>query len=85
MGHVTRQIGKVFVQLLLVMIVQDAPNTMGEAASETKLLGDQPIPPVGKPLWLAEARIPLQGTNVAREPDAVCASRLPLVILVIGW
>jgi len=28
---------------------------MGEAASETKLLGDQPIPPVGKPLWLAEA------------------------------
>ena len=57
------------------MIVQDAPNTMGEAASETKLLGDQPIPPVGKPLWLAEARIPLQGIHAARELDAVCASK----------
>eukprot|EP00438_Fugacium_kawagutii_P010092 Skav203883 [mRNA] locus=scaffold1649:69636:82121:+ [translate_table: standard] len=34
---------------------QEVQNTAGEAASETKLLGDQPIPPVGKPLWLAEA------------------------------
>ncbi|CAK9016269.1 unnamed protein product [Durusdinium trenchii] len=34
---------------------QDVQNTTGEAASETKLVSDQPIPPVGKPLWLTEA------------------------------
>lgn len=34
---------------------QEVQNTAGDAATETKLLGDQPIPPGGKPLWLAEA------------------------------
>ena len=34
---------------------QEVQNTAGEPAPEAKLVSDQPIPPVGKPLWLAEA------------------------------
>ena len=38
-----------------LFMLQEVQNTSSEAASETKLVSDQPIPPVGKPLWLSEA------------------------------
>lgn len=44
------------IETSILKLAQEVQNTAGEAASETKLLGDQPIPPVGKPLWLAEAQ-----------------------------
>ena len=37
------------------IMLQEVRNNSSEAASETKLVSDQPIPPVEKPLWLTEA------------------------------
>ncbi|CAJ1381756.1 unnamed protein product [Effrenium voratum] len=53
--------------------VQEVQNNTAEAVSEAKLVSDQPIPPLGKPLWLSEAE---EYVAMQKQKEAEAAQRI---------